>query len=136
MDFRFSRWSDPDSCPEWRNVKESVCFLWCPPGHSPGSDPLPGLHKWLCWLHNTAHLDSLLMTASYTEKLKVYMMLSFSNLTWRLLVDGNRIGWCPVQFCYKSHNHILEKVKSSKYLGFTIQNILKWDQHINVVLYF
>ena len=39
----------------------------------------------------------------------------------------------PVQFCYKLHNHILEKVKSSKYLGITIQNNLKWDQHINSV---
>jgi hypothetical protein len=37
----------------------------------------------------------------------------------------------PINFSYKLHDHMLEKVNSSKYLGITIQNNLKWDQHIN-----
>ena len=37
----------------------------------------------------------------------------------------------PVQHTYKLHNHPLEKVNSTKYLGVTIQSDLKWDKHIN-----
>ena len=32
---------------------------------------------------------------------------------------------------YKLHNHTLQQVESSKYLGITLQNNLKWDKHIN-----
>ena len=36
-----------------------------------------------------------------------------------------------LQFDYKLHSHILEKVNQAKYLGVTLQNNLKWDTHIN-----
>jgi len=39
----------------------------------------------------------------------------------------------PILFSYKLHNHILEKVESSKYLGVILQNDLKWDKHINSI---
>ncbi|XP_069109190.1 uncharacterized protein [Argopecten irradians] len=32
---------------------------------------------------------------------------------------------------YTLHNHSLEHVKHSKYLGLTLQNNLQWDKHIN-----
>lgn len=37
----------------------------------------------------------------------------------------------PIPHDYILHNHILQKETSTKYLGITIQNDLKWDRHIN-----
>ena len=37
----------------------------------------------------------------------------------------------PLDFTYKLHNHSLEKVDSTKYLGLTLQSNLKWDKHID-----
>ena len=37
----------------------------------------------------------------------------------------------PILFSYKLHGHTLENVKSTKYLGVTLQTNLKWDKHIN-----
>jgi len=39
----------------------------------------------------------------------------------------------PLHFQYKLHNHPLQHVDSSKYLGVTLQNNLKWDKHINSI---
>jgi hypothetical protein len=35
------------------------------------------------------------------------------------------------KFNYKLHNHILQPVDNSKYLGVTISNELDWGPHIN-----
>ena len=35
---------------------------------------------------------------------------------------------------YTLHNHHLEVVDSSKYLGITISNTLKWDRHIDNII--
>ena len=37
----------------------------------------------------------------------------------------------PIHFTYKLHDHPLDKVEHSKYLGITLQ--LKWNKHINAV---
>ena len=37
----------------------------------------------------------------------------------------------PLKFNYKLHNHILQPVENSKYLGVTISNDLDWGPHIN-----
>ncbi len=37
----------------------------------------------------------------------------------------------PLDYKYKLHDHTLEEVDSSKYLGVTIQNDLKWNQHVS-----
>ena len=37
----------------------------------------------------------------------------------------------PLKFNYKLHNHILQPVDNSKYLGVTISNELDWGPHIN-----
>lgn len=38
-----------------------------------------------------------------------------------------------IHYSYKLHGHVLESVDSSKYLGVTLQNNLKWDKHINTI---
>ncbi|KAK3098461.1 hypothetical protein FSP39_019707 [Pinctada imbricata] len=37
----------------------------------------------------------------------------------------------PIKHNYTLHNHTLEPVSSSKYLGITLQSNLKWDNHIH-----
>lgn len=37
----------------------------------------------------------------------------------------------PLKFNHKLHNHILQPVDNSKYLGVTISNDLDWGPHIN-----
>jgi len=68
-------------------------LLWCPQGTVLGPILfLIYINDFADYIqHSTLRLfadDSII----YTEKLKVYMMLSFSHLTWRLLVDGSRIS--------------------------------------------
>jgi hypothetical protein len=36
----------------------------------------------------------------------------------------------PITLSYKLHDHILEVMENSKYLGVTIKNKLNWTQHI------
>ena len=36
---------------------------------------------------------------------------------------------------YQLHGHTLKKADFAKYLGITIQNNLKWDKHINDVMF-
>jgi hypothetical protein len=37
----------------------------------------------------------------------------------------------PVKFKYCLHGHVLESVDKAKYLGVTINEDLKWENHIN-----
>jgi hypothetical protein len=37
----------------------------------------------------------------------------------------------PVKFNYCLHGHVLESVEKAKYLGVTISEELKWENHIN-----
>ena len=39
-----------------------------------------------------------------------------------------------LKFNYSLHNHILQQVENSKYLGAAISNDLDWGSHINNVL--
>ena len=39
----------------------------------------------------------------------------------------------PIQTSHNLHGHNLEEVQAAKYLGLTIQNNLKWDQHIQQI---
>ena len=51
--------------------------------------------------------------------------------TWSstpLTVSGKK---APVHADYKLHDQTLTRVKSAKYLGDTLTNDLKWDQHID-----
>ena len=45
-----------------------------------------------------------------------------------LTVAGKKV---PIQADYKLHGQTLVRVKSAKYLGVTLTEDLKWDQHIN-----
>ena len=97
--------------------------------------------------HSTLRLfaDDRIIYDVYTEKLKVYIQYDLEaagrwEQGWLMHFHPDKcnilnvtLNKSPVHFCYKLHNHILEKVKSSKYLGITIQNYLKWDQHINSI---
>ena len=57
-----------------------------------------------------------------------FVLVGFCPIFVVLTVSGNK---APVHADYKLHDQTLTRVKSAKYLGVTLTDDIKWDQHIN-----
>ena len=99
---------------------------------------------------NTLHYDYSQTTVLYTGTSSLSRIPNFCKVTLMQLPGGRRTGLChfipisaqsselhlkhPITHDYILHDHILETETSTKYLGVTLQNDLKWNKHIDNII--
>ena len=112
--------------------------VWYSPGHSPWSYFVSSvklfaddciLYKAICTPDDVEKLQEDL-SAFQDWQQKWLMKLNISKC-YNMRVSHPRRN--KIISSYKIHNHILSSVDHHKYLGITIQNDLKWHQHIQSI---